>query len=268
MEMDKIAKDINRLNLLINKLSSGKALGVYDKIDILNKALTESQSLSFSELSGQLEQLLNATQNHIDQLIEQRREMILAESKKAGISAKRFQDYDRIDIFKVSYKGKKVRLEIGSELVEEFDEADGTKVLQKIQEERIKLDSAPFKRERFFQLIQYSCFLAQREAGTGDQWVPIRTVYAYLTLLRNLDSDSFIKNPSLGKYTPYSTAQFVFDLARFGRSNWICENYALKTQTPNMSTVAAKKAVTLPDLQNPDKLGAQFAVLKIVKSDG
>lgn len=61
----------------------------------------------------------------------------------------------------------------------------------------------------------------------------------------------------------YSSAQFVFDLARYGRSSWACGEYVLRTQTPNMNTVAAKKAVTLPDLDTVDKLGPQFAVLKV-----
>ncbi len=268
MEMDKFAKDLNKLNLQIKKLGSTKVFNDYEKVEILKKAAGASDIISFSELSSQLDKLIQETQARIDTSLEQRRETLLVESRKAGFLAKRFGDYDRIDIFRVTYRGKKVRLEVGSELLEEFVESDGLKVLEKIQEERTKLHTSPFKRERFFRLLQYSCFLAQREIGGSDQWVPVRMAYAYLTLLRNLDSESFVKAPTQKKFIAYSTAQFVFDLARFGSTSWSCENYVVRSQTPNMSTVAAKKAVTLPDLANPDKLGPQLAVLKIVKSDG
>lgn len=268
MEMDTFAKDLNRLNLTIKKLGTAKVLSDYDKIVILQKAHDQAQAVSFGELSSEVAKLIEETQARIDAALEKRRETLLTEARNSGLVAKRFGDYDRIDVFKVSYKGKKIRLEVGSELVEEFVESDGSKALQRIQNERGKLDETPFKRERFFKLLHYSCFLSQRELGAADQWVPVRTVYAYLTLLRNLDSASFVKAPSQKNFSPYSTAQFVFDLARFGQSGWTCENYVVRSQTPNMSTVAAKKAVTLPDLISPDKLGPQLAVLKIVKSDG
>lgn len=267
MEIDKLSKDLNKLNLLIKKVSTSKVLSSYDKVDLLQKALNQSELLSFNELSTQLNLLIKSEQANIDESLGQRREALLAESRNAGLSAKRFGDFDRIDIFKVSYRGKKVRLEIGSEPVAEFEESQGAKVLERILLERAKLDNSPFERERFFKLLQYSCFIGQRENKSGDQWVPIRTVYSNLSLLRNLDSASFMKTPSQKNFTPYTTAQFVFDLARFGRNGWSFENYVVRSQTPNMSTVAAKKTVTLPDLDIPDKLGSQLAILKIVKSD-
>lgn len=268
MEIDNLAKNLNRLNLLVKKFATSKVLTSYDKVDLLKKALNESELLFFTELSDELGVLIESEQANIDKSLGQRRETLLTESRNAGLVSKRFGDFDRIDIFKVSYKGKKVRLEIGSEPVAEFDESDGARVLERIQDQRTKLEGSPFNRERFFRLLQYSCFLGQQEIKSGDQWVPIRMVFAFLTLLRNLDSPNFIKSPSQKTFAPYSTAQFVYDLARFGRNGWSCENYVVRSQTPNMSTVAAKKAFTIPDLNNPDKLGAQLAVLKIVKSDG
>lgn len=268
MELVKTAKELNRLNLIFKKLATSRVLGSYDKVVLLKSALNQAESLSFTELADQVNKWIETVQAEIDESLQRRRETLLGEARKLGLSAKRFGDFDRIDIFKVSYKGKRVRIEIGSEPVAEFDESDGAKVLEKIQDERNKLENSPFKRERFFRLLHYSYFLSQREIGGGDQWVPIRTVFAFLTLMRNLDSPDFMKSPSPKKFSPYSTAQFVYDLARFGQNGWSFENYVVRSQTPNMSTVAAKKTFTMPDINNPDKLGPQLAVLKIVKSDG
>jgi hypothetical protein len=267
MEIDKVAKDINRLNLTTKKLASTKPIGDFARLELLKKALSQSQAIAFHELSNQLSALLDDTQKRIDNSLEQRREVLLKESRDAGLNSKRFGEYDRIDVFKVSYKGKKVSLEIGSEPVAEFEESDGSMACLRIQEERRKLEESSFKRERFFQLLRYSYFLSQQEQKVADQWAPIRTIYTCLTLVRNLDSESFVKTPLSKRFIPYTSAQFVFDLARFGRSGWTCGNHILRSQTPNMSTVAAKKTMTLPDLDSPDKLGAQIAVIKIVKSD-
>lgn len=257
MEIVRIAKELNLLNSTIKKLVKSRVHSSHHQIDLFKKALNEADALSFTELSNCLRVLIEAEQANIDESLGQRRETLPAQSRNAGLSVKRFADFDRIDIFKASYKGKKIRLEIGSEPVAEFDEFDGTKVLERIQDERIKLDNSPLKRERFFRFLQYSYFLGQWGVGSGDQWVPIRTVYSHLALLRHLDSDGFMKVSSQKNFNSYTTAQFVFDLARFGRTGWACENWVVRSQTPNMSTVAAKKAVTLPDLDVPDRLGSQ-----------
>jgi hypothetical protein len=267
MDISKVAKDINRLNLAVKKLVSTKAVSDFERVEQLKKAVNEARNVSINELSKHLEQILEETQARINTSLQERRETLLMASKKAGLQYKRFGDYDRIDIFKVSYKGKKIRLEVGSEPVCEFEESDGAKILCRIQEERKKLDGSPFSRERFFQILQYGCSLAQREEKALDGWVPVRLLHAYVALLRHLNSDSFLKDPSPKKCETYSSAQFVFDLARFGQTGWVCGDYELRSQTPNMNTVAAKKAVTLPDLVTVDKLGPQFAVLKVKRSE-
>ncbi len=267
MEIVNVVKDIKRLNLAISKLVSKKPVTDFERVEQLKKALVEAQHLSMQELSVYLQQILEETQGRINKSLEERRETLLMGAKSAGIPCKRFGEYDRVDIFKVSYKGKKIRLELGSEPVCEFQESDGAKILDRIMVERKKLDGEPFSRERFFQIVQYGCLLAQREQKASDGWVPVRLLHAYVALLRQLNNDKFLKDPSPKKCETYSSAQFVFDLARFGKTGWACGEYILKAQTPNMSTVAAKKAVTLPDLDVVDKLGPQFALLKVKKAE-
>ncbi|MGB9616796.1 MAG: hypothetical protein ACPL7J_05690 [Desulfomonilaceae bacterium] len=268
MDISKVVKDINRLNLAMKKLVSPKTVSDFEKVEQLKKALQEVRNVSIEELSSYLEQTLQQTQEVINRSLEERRETLLLSAREENLQCKRFGDYDRVDIFKVSYKGKKVRLEVGSESVCDFEESDGAKVLARIQEERRKLEESPFSRERFFQILQYAWLVAQREKKDTDGWAPVRLLHAYVAMLRNLDSDKFLKDPSPKKAQPYSTAQFVFDLARFGRHGWTCGEYVLRSQTPNMNTVAAKKALTLPDLEAVDRLGPQLAVLKIKKAEG
>lgn len=268
MDIEKVARGLNRLNILMKKVLSAKPATDFEKMEQLKKALNEAGHLGLRELSGHLDELLSETQARISSSLEERREVLLKCSRKENLQCKRFVDYDRVDIFKVSYKGKKIGLEVGSEPVCEFEESDGSKILSRLQDERRKLDESPFTRQRFFQILKYACSIAQQEKRDTDGWVPIRLIHAYVALLRNLDSDSFIVDPLPKRLEQYPTAQFVFDLARFGQNGWACGDYILRTQTPNMSTVAAKKAFILPDLEVVDKAGPQFAILKVKKLDG
>jgi len=74
-----------------------------------------------------------------------------------------------------------------------------------------------------------------------------------------------VNKPSTRSFRGYSSAQFVFDLARFGRKDWSSGDETLRGQTPNMNTAAAGKSLTLPNLDELDKLGHQFALVRIEK---
>ena len=93
----------------------------------------------------------------------------------------------------------------------------------------------------------------------------MRLVYVYVVLLRNLQFDDFVSKPSTRSFREYSSSQFVFDLARFGKKDWSCGDETLRGQTPNMATVSAGKSLTLPNLEELDKLGHQFALVRIEK---
>lgn len=267
MEIEKEVKNLSRLISAMKKLVSTKYVADYERADHLRSVKDLLGLVRIEELATHVEQLLEQTQARIDNSLNERREVILQASRSAGIQCKRYGDYDRVDIFKVIYLGKKIRLEVGSELATEFEESDGLRTLERIQEERKRMENSPFARERFFLLLQYGVSLAQREQKDSDGWVAIRLLYVYVSLLRHLDSESFLKNPTPKDFMVYSMAQFVFDLARFGRKEWTCGPYILKTQTPNMATISAKKAVTLPNLDSVESLGYQLAVVKIIRQD-
>lgn len=216
MAIVRITKEPNLRNSTIRKLVKSGVHRSYHQIDIFKKALNEADALSFTESSDCLKALIEAEQANIGESLGQRRETPLTQSRNIGLSVKCFGDFDRIDIFKVSYKENKIRREVGSEAVAEFGEFDGTKRLERIQDKRIKRDNSALKRERIFRFLQYSHLWGQREIGSWDQWLPIRRVYSHLALPRHLDADGFVKALSQKSFTSYTTAQFVFDLARFG----------------------------------------------------
>lgn len=107
MDIAKLVKDINRLNVAVKKLVSTKTVSDFEKAEQMKKALNEARNVSMQQLSTYLEHVLEETQDRIRKSLEERREMLLITAKNAQIPHKRFGDYDRVDIFKVSYKEKK-----------------------------------------------------------------------------------------------------------------------------------------------------------------
>ena len=182
---------------------------------------------------------------------------------------KRFGDYDRVGPLKISYRGKKVKLEIGSELLIEFDESDGSKTFERAKLALDALEAEPFDREKFFRTIKDAVRLA-RDHGHMDRdgWFPIRTIYTHVVLLRHLHLEDFMKKPETNKLRKYSRAQFVYDLARFGSKGWSVNDETLRARTPNMATVAAGKVMIIPELRSPEGSGTQAAVLKIERIGG
>lgn len=267
MEIEKEIKSLSRLVSAIKKLLSAKNVADYERANHLQSVKDLIESLRIQELTAYLEQELEQIQSKIEKSLKERREALLLASRNSGIHCKRYGDFDRVDVFKVIYRGRKIRLELGSEFLIEFQESDGLKVLERIQQEKEKLENSDFSRERFFALLQYSASLAQKENKVLDGWVPINLIYFYVAILRHLDDESFLKNTAPKEFMPYSKAQFVFDLARFGRKEWTCGPYLLRTQTPNMATISAKKSITLPNLDSVEHLGNQLAVIKIIKME-
>ncbi len=127
------------------------------------------------------------------------------------------------------------------------------------------LEAQPFSREDFFRSIKDAIRLARERGKDRDGWVPVRLVHVYVALLRNLQFEDFVNKPTARSFRDYSSAQFVFDLARFGKKEWSIGDETLRAQTPNMATVSAGKSLTLPNLEELDKLGHQFALVRIEK---
>jgi hypothetical protein len=249
--------------------SPKRPLNDYQLVEALLKASAAAGEINLEDLKRALAAEGKTVSDRIAISLEQRRENLLNAAKVSGIPNKRFGDYDRIGPLKISYKGKKVRVEIGSEALAEFGEADGQKVFEKSQEALKALDDEPFERENFFKAMNDAMRLA-KEHGRADrqEWVPIRSVYTYFILLRHLYIDEFTKKPETNKFRKYTRAQFVYDLARFGGKGWSVGNETLRSRTPNMATVAAGKTMIIPDLKSVEAFGDQISVMRIEKLGG
>jgi hypothetical protein len=197
--------------------------------------------------------------------VENQREGLRTAARHANVFQKQFGAFDRIGPFKVSYKGRKVSLELGSEPLADLEATDGQQAFASIQQILATLEETPFSREDFFRSVKDAIRLAREHGKDRDGWVPVRLLYVYVALLRNLQFDDFAKRPSPRTFREYSSAQFVFDLARFGKIEWSCGDEILRGEPPNMTTAASGKSVTLPNLVDMEKLGPQLARVRIEK---
>lgn len=266
MDVSKYLAESQRLAMALKQLGTAKKpLGDLELAESLEKAVVAANALNVSDLSEMLTREVAAVRKRIDSHLEHRRETLLKAARDAGVSQKRFGEYDRVGLFKVGYKGRKVTLEIGSEPMTSLEETNGEEVFAAIQKATSSLESAQFSREEFFRTVKSALRLAQERGEDRDGWVPVKTAYAYVALLRNLQSAEFARKPTQRGFQDYSTAQFVYDLARFGSRGWACGEDVLHGESPNMATVSAGKAMTLPELSEMDKLGPQMARVRIEK---
>lgn len=266
MDLNKHFKELQRISAALKKMHSPKKpLGGHVLADTLAEAIAAAKAFNPDELLAMLAQEADGVRKSLEDGLEHRRESLLAAARDAKMFQKRFGEFDRVGPFKVSYRGKRVLLEIGSEPVADLEATDGIQVLATIQQQLTALEAQPFSRDEFFRSIRDAIRLARERGKDRDGWVSVRLVYVYVTLLRNLQFDDFVNKPSTRSFRDYSSAQFVFDLARFGRNDWSSGDETLRGQTPNMATVSAGKSLTLPNLDELDKLGHQFALVRIEK---
>jgi len=266
MDLNKHNKELQRLSAALRKLHLAKK-PVSDQVlaDLLAEAIAAAKAPNLGELRSMLDQEAEVVRKRLEDALEHRRESLLKAARDANLSQKRFGEFDRVGPFKVSYKGKRVLLELGSEPVTDFEVTDGAETLAKIQQQSAALEAQPFSREEFFRSVRDAIRLARERGKDRDGWVPVRLLHVYVALLRNLQFEDFAKRPGPRTFRDYPSAQFVFDLARFGKTEWSCGDEILRGEPPNMATVASGKSVTLPNLLDTEKLGPQLARVRIEK---
>ena len=246
-------------------LSAAAELPLFTKsIDAL-RAVRSLDGNLFEVLDRQRAELARS----LDEQLERRREYLLRAATETGRRALRRQDYDHVDCFRVKYKRVRVTLELGSERYVAFDETDGRRVFERITEARSELDNFPFSRDAFFKTMKDAIATARAKEIGRDGQVPIRELYPLVVVERQFRDQAFVKQPSAKRFSDYSMCQFIYDLARFGKSGWLAgRGERLCSRTPNMRTVVARRAVTLPVLEGPGSSaqGQLIAVLWIDKA--
>lgn len=267
MSLIQHAKAVEALTRALRPLSKGKELSDVKLLDTLRKVLKAAHSVPFAELISELERQSTEIDQRIAHTLEQRRELLLRSARDAKVPHMRFTNYDQIGAFKVTYKGKKVQLYVGSEALKELEETDGSKLFDVIQKEAEALDCQALSREELFLTLKDALRLVPAQGRQPDGWVPVRNLYPYVVLARQARSKRFLEKPEPSRFQGYSTAQFVYDLARFGREGWSFGNEILRTMTPNMATIREGKAMMLPSFETVEGPGPQLAVLRIDKKE-
>ena len=238
-----------------------------EALPLFKKAAGELHRVSHENLLVErLEEECEKLDKRTVETLQRRREELHKLAAEAGWAARRLQDFDFIGCFRLDYRREQVTVKLGSERCNSFNETDGKKVFVRLQQELSKLQSFPFSRDDFFQMVKEALLIGRVFGYDNDGKMPIRKVYASCVLARQTRNEKFLQNPNGKNFRDYSICQFIFDMARFGQSGWYGgRGERLSSQTPNMSSAVEKKTLTLPSLDGAET-GAQLAALWIGKA--
>ena len=225
----------------------------------LQKVIASLQPIA--RIISTLESQREASIREQSEALAARREALHRLAKGSDWNVRRLKDYDFIGCFHVKYRRERVTVRLGSEVLSSFDEADGTKLFFRLQDEKKRLDGFPFVREDFFRSIRGAMQLARIQQKDQDGKVQIRTLYPLVVLVRQSLDDVFIKRPVSKSFAEYPMAQFIYDLARFGNESWATREGRLRSQGPNMASIIRGATVTLPTFDGRD--GDQIGVVWI-----
>ena len=254
-----VEKALDRARRTVNVLVKAQDTSPSARISDLGKAIAALRELEVARVLSDLNRQHAELVETRDNALKLRRENLARSASEAGWAVKRLKEYDFVGGFQVSYKLERVTLRLGSELLTTFDEPDGASLFSRLQEEKSKLEGFPFARQDFIESLKDAIHLARRQGKDRDGKVPIRTLYPLLVLARQGRDERFIKRPGSKSFTEYSMAQFVYDLARFGRDGWKTDRgERLCNQPPNMASIAKGATVTLPSLEGDGSGGPQL----------
>ena len=233
----------------------------------MDKAISAIKQLESEQVLTQLSRERDELVQEREESLKRRREQLARTAKEAGCPIKRLKNYDYVAGFRVNYKQERVSLLLGTESLPSFKEEDGARLFARLQEEREKLENFPFVRQDFFESIKEAIHLARQQSKDRDGRVPIRTLYPLLVLVRQSHDAKFITRPVAKRFAEYSMAQFVYDLARFGRDGWKDEKgERLRNQPPNMASISRRATVTLPSLDGDGSGGPQLGAVYISRT--
>lgn len=217
-----------------------------DKLKHLKSAVAALRSIPLEALIQELERQEQELDAHREQALHSRREALHAAARDCGVSSERYADHDRVGMFTVRYAQERARVALGSETAAEFSEAEGRRLFERLQALKENLDQGPFNREAFFGQLKTAYQLLLRGQPHPEGWVAIRPFHAVVVLVRHATDQDFLKKPQAKSFRDYSSAHFVYDLARFGETGWSCGEERLETRTPNMQTVMKGHTLALP----------------------
>ena len=256
--LDAGLKALSSAHRAVAALAKARDTGAVELLALHERAVAALRETKSGQLLSFLENEVHRLDQQRDSALQTRREDLLRSAKKHGWAAKRLTNSDVVGCFRIEYKAARATVHLGSERLGAFEEADGVRLFARIEEARIGLDGFPFEREGFFRSLKEAMALAKAQGQARDGKVPIRRLYPLVVLVRQSQDERFVKRPEQKSFSNYPMAQFVYDLARFGKDGWIMHGERLSTQTPNMASIQKGATVRLPPLDgrgNSQQLG-------------
>ena len=184
-----------------------------------------------------------------------RRERLWQILKEEGIRFKRLQKQDFVLGLVLEYqRPDKVTMYVGNTRLKSFKEMDGDRLYERIVEARDKLDSFPFTRKAFMKSIREGIRDAQRQgvAVSHDQSkVNVKVLHKMIKAKRG---------------NRYTLAQFAWDFARFGKSNWVEGGFRIANQAPALVNIARGLTLTIPDFNLFGRNGPQLNSIYIMRA--
>ncbi len=263
MDYRKMHAQLSVVSSALQMLARRGEMDIALKTARLEEAIAAAKQIPWDGIGVELTRVHLGVAKELMATVEARRDDLHQAAESAGVSYRRGPSRDRVDLFDVTYAGSKVRLSVGSEHVCDLTEAGGSQLLERIRDERSKLDQDCWDREQFFAHVKAAHALVAVTEKPRDGWMPVRLIHAAMLLTRGYASKQFLQKPSPRRIQPYSSAQFVYDLARFGEMGWECGGARLKSRSPNMRTASSKACMTIPDLHNPGGTGTKVGHLKV-----
>ena len=216
---------------------------------VLDRAIAALRAIGLEDAIQGFDSKRAALVQKRDQALKSRREDLVRSAKDAGWRVRRLKRYDFVGCFQVNYRHQKVILRIGSETLKTLDEVDGVSLFSLLQAELQALDTSPFSRSSFLGSIKGAITLARTQGVDRNGKVPIRKLFPLVVLVRQSQDQRFLQRPAVKSFVDYSSVQFVYDFARFGRNGWRTDQgERLCNQPPNMGSIAKGTTVTLPSL--------------------
>ena len=266
---DAIKKVLGRVTRTLTALAKAAKADPGQAFSARNKAIVALRDLD-TRLDGWLRDLDAEQAAHARQretALDRRRDDLARSAMDVDWTVRRRREYDVVDCFRVDYTKNRVTVQLGSEKLDAFDEADGRRLFARLRTAREELDQVPFDRLEFLQTLKDAIGLAETMKQDRNGKVPIRKLYPMVVLARQLRNERFLRKPDSKTYADYPMTQFVYDFARFGREGWKTERgERISNQPPNMATVAKRASVTLPVLDGRDTDGVQLGSIWIERS--
>ena len=244
-------KQLDKARRCLTAVQKALGKGAVETLTAVESAVAVMRTIKIGPHLHALEQIQGELKQQLEDLLQERREKLIHSARNAGWSVNRLRDEDRIGCFKLEYRRLQVVVNVGSETLCKFQEADGEQVFNKLKGLLEGLQSFPFTRESFFQSVKDGLRFAEVRGvrGDNDGHVFVRELYPMIVLGRVLRDPTFTKRPNFSKVEEYSLVQFIFDFARFGEEGWSMPNdQRLSAPTPNSEQVARGNTITLPQL--------------------